>query len=84
MTEKADAKNKGGVGYPLLSDVRELAEKVIEAHGKLNDFAGGGHHRHNICCNYDMPYDGKKWCNCGVSDLDYAKEMAEKVLAHFT
>jgi len=62
--------------------MRELAEKIIEAHGKLNDFAGGGHHRHNICCNYAGTTQG--WCNCGVSDLDKAKEIAEKVLAHFT
>ena len=59
--------------------IKELVDKIIEADNKLTNFAGGMHMHHNICCNYDIPFEGQKFCNCGVADLHYATKLAKKI-----
>ena len=33
----------------------------------------------DIVCNYQLPVS-RGWCNCGVSDLDRARKMAEQIM----
>lgn len=66
----------------MLSDVQELCKKTIDSARKLSEFGGGVHCGHNVACNYQREYDGKTFCNCGVSDLIYGAKLAEKIKEH--
>lgn len=67
------------IPYDIPDDVYKLAKKVIRAHQKLTGFCDGIHHRHHELCNYQLPVS-RGWCNCGVSDLDRARKMAEQIM----